>query len=336
MEDKGEKKDESEDEHPFSGENPLDEQAQVIGGGLGDPEAEFQKWMESFYQGKLDKTLRSAQTEVLALKQDHSNNSKTMAWVENLLGDLITEKSKMNDHAKKINLSIRQRELEFRNSQALLQEELKSKEDQLTKKEAALTRTKEQLSQASKVIDKLKAALETTSDRGHYKQKYEFAQKILASTKDENAALVEKLETLKKQLGVVQVSTSSGGVSPSEYAELQAKYEKVHRQAEEFKKAYRQLSSHFTEWKKSRPSQGDSRSEELKRRLSAAMQLITESKKETDQFKSQLTASQSESHQLRNEIAKLQHELKEITRSYLNSQMNSGGSSGDDTGSSGL
>jgi hypothetical protein len=260
--------------------------------------------------GVLDRTLAKAQKEAAEIKKE-VDDGRTKRWVDGLMGELAAEKSRIADLAKKLTQSIRAKELEYRNKEQTLQEELRRRDDMLKQKNSALSRVKDQLAQTTLAIERLKAAGGGGGEDGHIKQRYAHVQKLLTATKEENAMLSQKVEELRGQLSSANFSPKTRGPSFTDFQQLQSRYERVQRQAEELKKTNQQILDRLNEQKKERGS-STANVEEMKKRLEAAMKLVTMNKKDAEKKDLRIAELQQEELKLKSDLARAQGELKTL------------------------
>jgi len=269
--------------------------------------------------GSLEKTLSKAKQEAEEIKKDIKDD-RAKRWMDGLVGELVAEKAKLHDLAKKLNLSIRQKEMEFRGKTQTLQQELKRSEELLRQRSNQLTRNKEQLAQAQVKIEKLKSSAISPSEDLIAKQKVVHIQKLLNVSKDENNSLYEKIEDFKNQLMAAQVKINSTGPSIADFANIQTKYERAQKQTEELKKINQQLMERLNE-KKERPGTSPSNVEEMRKRVEAAMKQIANGKKDLDQMAIKVTDLQTEEARLKKELNQTQLEVKRLKTANIKAQM---------------
>jgi hypothetical protein len=264
--------------------------------------------VEQLNTSGMEAALQNAQRELLELREG-LKDQKAQKLADGLIGNLVKERSKLAQLSKEANLSLRQKEIEFRDKLTALREELKGRDLLISKKDSAIELSKNQIAQMNKVIEKLKVASQESSSLVQFRHKYQVSQKVLQSSKDENAALTKKVEELRTQLSSAQMARAQASPS-SNMAALQTKYERAFRQAEDFKKANRQLIEQLNESKKGTSSSGKGLPEDLKGRLDAAMKLATVNKKEADTLRSRVSTLLQEEAKMKAMITQLQAQLK--------------------------
>jgi hypothetical protein len=292
----------------------------------GDPgalESDAKKLMHELHGGGLDHVLRVAQWEALSVKRE-IKNPKAGKWVDNLMGSLLAERSRLAELGKKVHLSVRLKEMEFKDKLSVLQEEVRKRDAAIVQKTAALARAKDNLSKVTETNEKLKVIAQNSEEDIHYKQKYDMTYKMLELSKEENAKISQRADELKAQLNTALANSKSSPAAASQMLVLQGKYERLFKQAEEFKKANRQLMERLNEPRRAAPSAG---SEEIRKKIETAMKLITQEKQEKQAIKGQLFSSQQEQNRLREEIKKLQLENRHLLHSAQQAKKPQGGSS---------
>ena len=273
------------------------------------PEAAASNLMIEIEAGSLDRTINKAQKESSEIKKD-LGSTKAKRWVDGLMGELVQEKARLHEFARKLNQSIRQKEFEFRNKEVQLQEELRRRDDLVRQKNNALSRAKEQLSQMTLSMERLKSASQSAQDDGLFKQKYNLSQRILEQAKSENMALSVKMDDLKGQLANAQLSKQARGAATPEVAGLQAKCDRMQRQLEEFKRQNQQLMEKINDGKMLRTGGGKVDVDDMKKRLELAVKINVVHEKEKNQLKLRLDELQREDVRVKAELAKVYMQLK--------------------------
>ena len=291
-------------------------------------ESQTKTLVNELHGGGLDHVLRVAQWESVNLKRD-LKNQQANKWIDNLMGSLNAERTRLAELGKKIHGSVRNKEMEFKDKVGVLQEELRKKDVAIAQKTAALARTKDQLSKVTESNEKLKMIAQNSEDDIHYKQKYDMTHKMLELAKDENVALAQKVEDLKGQMSANAAASKSTPAMASQMMVLQQKYERLFKQTEEFKKSNRQLMEKLKE-----PRRTSVGSEELRKKMEIAMKMLQGEKQEKLNLKSQLVTQHQESARLREELKRMQLENKHLAMLAQQAKRNNPGSSGTGGGSS--
>ncbi|MBI4925780.1 MAG: hypothetical protein HY843_07630 [Bdellovibrio sp.] len=187
-------------------------------------------------------TIKKFQSTATEIKDD-VKNPKTNKWIDGMVGELISEKTRIHGLSKKLTTLIRQKEFEFKNKEKLLIEETRKRDELLRQKNFALARAKEQLTQANINLETLQQPSQRPTDDIRFKQKYTIMQKLLATAREDNLRLSNKVEEFRKQLNTLQYQVTTKSVSNTNtQGILQSKYEKTQKQIEDLKRINQQLS----------------------------------------------------------------------------------------------
>jgi hypothetical protein len=211
----------------------------------------------------------------------------------------MKERSRLIEATKRLNVTARVTELDNQSKVTALRESVKLKDLQLSRKDTELERVKNQLSRMSQ---------DQTSEI-NYKQKLDSSQRLLQLSKEECSQLSKKIEELRNQLSAAQMNAKAQNAPNAEFAALQVKYERIYRQAEEFKKANRQLIEHLGESRRE-PASPSRNSDELKNRLDAAMKIAMVSKREVEVMRNKIASLVQQETAYKAEINQLQAKLK--------------------------
>lgn len=266
--------------------------------------------MNEIQTGGFETVLKKAKVEVISIKQE-VQSQRAKAWMDGFIGELLTEKSKLQEKAKQLNISTRQKEIEFRSKEAALRDELHKRDEVIRQKTNMLARSKDQLVEMTMAVEKAKTNnRQSSSEDLHHKQKLNIMQKMLNASKDENAQLQAKLESLKAQLQTAGqlAGKTRGGPSQTEYAVLQTKLDRTMHQFDELKKANAQLTEKLAEGKKDKLLSANV--EEMKKRVEAATKQASTRQKEVEQTQLKLDESEREQTKLKMELGRLQAELR--------------------------
>ncbi len=265
--------------------------------------------MVEIQQGALSHTLTKAQEESAEIQKELGSN-KAKKWVDGLMTDLVQERAKLQDMARKVNLSIRKKEHEFKNKELVLQDEIRRRDEMIRQKTNTLNRTKEQVTQLTAAIDRLKATSQSSQDDMQSKQKLEITKKVLEKVKEDNARLQDRVDELKGQLANAQISKQKNVPAKGELTALQGNNERLQKQIDEFKKANQQLVEKLDKVKKERYTEKDANTDELKKRLEGAMKIVTVSKKENEKLLLKVEELQREEIRLKMELNRANAILK--------------------------
>ena len=223
-------------------------------------------------------------TKSVELKNDFTT-LKADAFIESSLADLMTERSKLNEMAKKITATLRQKEIEmeqreviFKNLERAKNAKIRSLDRAVKQRDMTVEHMKEQLTQANNQVDKAKShALSGSGD-----------------------------------------SKGKSGSSP-EVSALTIKLERAQRQMDDLKKTNQQLTDRLTDIQKNKDANG-SNIGEVKSKLEAATKMLTLTKKQNDQFKISSENSRKEETRLKAELNKAQTELQTLKSIQLKAQ----------------
>ncbi|MGK5082625.1 hypothetical protein WDW37_04905 [Bdellovibrionota bacterium FG-1] len=245
---------------------------------------------------------------------DEMADPKAKRWADGLMSELVAEKAKLLESAKKLNASVRQKEIEFRNKEQTLLKEIRRREEIIKQKNHAITRAKEQVVQVSKAADDYKSGKAGPSPQDLItKQRLTQAEKVLKISKLDNAKLKEKIEEMK-----VELSSRGGGSGkretvPLDVLALQTKCDRAVKQTEELKKMNQILSDKLTEVKRERTGAGSV--EDLKKKLDSSQKAIATHQREAERLAVKLEETQKEQLRLSAENNKINNELKTLKAS---------------------
>lgn len=294
---------------------------------IDNPESAAKVLMNEIEAGKISHTINKAMVEADNVKKE-MRSARAKQWVDGLVGDLVAEKAKLHELAKKITMSVRQKELEFRNKELAYKEEIKRKDDMIKQKGFAATRLKDQVDQMTVELEKAKLDGKAGSEDASFKQKYNHVQKLLNSVKDEKANLAKKVEDLRSQLATAQMTAKTRGPSLQDFTAIQGKYERATRQAEEFKRVNQSLMEKLNDG--SKKDKANPETEEIKKRLDATMRSVQVMKKEQEKLTQKLKDVERAEMRAKSELARLQAENKAL-KSGSNKAMGTTGAKGAST-----
>lgn len=265
-----------------------------------DPNVIANNLMLSVEGGSLDHLIKRAQNEGKAAAGGGA--ARAQKWVDGLISELMAEKGKIRDMAKRVGLSVRQKELEFKNKESSLQEELARRDDQLKQKNSALARTKDQLTQLQMKVERMKSSHQGAAMDGMYKKKFDHAKGMVTQLQEESTALKKKIEELKGAL--VTSSRTANSVTAQELSSMKEKYDRTRKEAEDYKIQLAQLQEKFDQQDRENRSAAN-RMDEFKDRLKKAMEVAVRTKRMME--KQQFRADQWEK-----EATKLKAQLAEV------------------------
>lgn len=266
--------------------------------------------------GAFGKILIKGKEESEEVKRE-SKEDKTKKWIDRFMGDLFSEKSKIQLLSKQLNLSIKQKEFKFKTKEKSYQEELRKRKEIIHKKDIILNNVKEQVHNLQVKLAKAKS--ETKKNVGGdilIKNQLTKYEKLLSVSQDDNEKLGKQVLELKKQLSnqpakVMQVENKD---TLLELNNMKSDHDRLKRHLEEFKKINKQLMEKLTQ---SNKKQGTSitKTTEMKNRLEQAMVLSMNSKKEVTNLQGKLTDKVKEEIKLKNQLKLLLVEVKKLKKS---------------------
>jgi hypothetical protein len=237
-------------------------------------------------------------------------NPKAKRVYEGLMTEIVQEKGRLQELAKKVNLTARQKEHEFKTQLAAVQQQLRQSEEATKQRDSALNRAKEQIAHLQAVVEKAKEAAASGGDDAT-KAKMAHFQKQIAAQKEENRAIALKLDETKKKLMLAEMDTKKGVVSIAEHQSVTAKMERANRQSEEYKRTNQQLAEKLAKLEeKLKANQASGAGDDSKKRLEAATRQMAVQKKEQERLSARIAEMQREDMRMKAEVNRLTAELK--------------------------
>lgn len=280
-------------------------------------------------QGQFGKTLERVQKEIVQVREE-VGNEHARRWIDGITSELMAEKARLSELAKNLNRSIRQKEIEFKNREGTLIEQVRQRDENLKGKTIALTRAKEQIAQMSVTVDRLRAASRQTPNDDSAK-KLAQNERALALAKEENSRLMARVEEMRKELSSAQANQhkSRSSESSTETAMLKVKYERITRQNEQMKQINEQLNlklQQLTEkLESSKINRGGGNGDEMKKRLENALKQSNSSQKEVIQLQNKTERLNIRVQELEREEARLKKELLRAQNEARLAKANGGG-----------
>ena len=244
--------------------------------------------------GGLDSTLKKIQTEA-----QKPENGKVKKYMEGMINELLVEKNNIRELLKKLNRSVRHKEMEFKNKERTMQEDLRRKEDLLKQKEMALSRSKDQISQMTMNMERVKSASHNTAGEALYKKKLTQVHGLLNAEKEENMNLKRKLEELKSAL---TSASRTQGNSQGEVESLQRKFEEAKQEMNDMKTAYESTVVKLEAAEK-RSSNNHEKLEEMRKRLDQAMRIAVNKKQDLERMRLQVEQLERDKELLQQQLA---------------------------------
>jgi hypothetical protein len=292
---------------------------------------DVEKSPEIVEMDKLDSTINKAQDEIVEIKKD-IGSPRAKKWVDNLMTDLVTEKSRLHEFAKGVSLTLRQKELEYKKKENGYQEELKRCEEMLRQKNYAMNRMKDQLNQLTVSYERLKAVGHSSTDETYIKQKYTHLQKVMNIVKEENAQLTRKLDELRGHLSSSQLASKVRATN-SEVNTLQTRLDRTQKQVEELRKMNQQLMEKLTaSVQRGRVSQPNREVDELKKIVDGSMRMIVTHKKEIERLNARHEELNHEKLRLKVDLSRAQGELNRLKSEKASIKKSRGSSTPGDSG----
>ncbi len=162
-------------------------------------------------------------------------NAKAEKWIEGLSAELVAERAKIAELSKKLLLSVRQKELEFKNRENALLQNVRTRDESLRSKTLQLMRMKDQVAKLQLAVERARAN-SGNAEESAAKIKLTQTQRLLQNSRTEVEGLNLKLQEMKARFE--QMSERGRQTVPSSlYNELQRKAEKLAKQVEEMKRA---------------------------------------------------------------------------------------------------
>ncbi|MGE0614448.1 MAG: hypothetical protein AB7P04_02320 [Bacteriovoracia bacterium] len=265
-----------------------------------DPKLLAKHLMTELDQGEVSRKLTAAQKEVEDLKRE-LQSPKAKKWVDGLVADVVAERSQLKEMAKKVSLSVRQKELEFKNRERSLQEELRRRDELIKQKTNALMRAKDQLTQTTMSLERAKSSAQGAGTEAHFQKKFNFTKQQLTAAMEENKNLKSKIEELKESAG----DARNQGPTHEQYAMLQDQVTQTEKKIEQSKKRNSYLMEKLTEAEK-KNAQNVGKSKDLSNKLDAAMRIAVDKKREVERLQGSLSQSELEVVKLRRKVNELQ------------------------------
>lgn len=236
--------------------------------------------------GKFNEALSKIQSE--AGKDKSAKNGKSKIMIQGAMGELLAERSRLLDMAKKVSMQIKQKDLELKNKERAMQMELKRKDDLIKQKEYSLKRAKDQGAQVMKQLEAAKNPKNASAVDAQYKARIQQTTKLLQMQKEANHKLTQRMEDLQRQLNFAHATHSGQNANNNvaEQAEMNAKLEKSNRQMEELKRTNRTLMEQLHQ-AKTFATRSTSDGDAVKK-LQAAVKKIAEERKENDALKAKI------------------------------------------------
>lgn len=262
-------------------------------------------------EGSFERMISRAQKESDDVRKEISS-ARAKRWVDGLMTEMMEEKARLQEFAKKVNQTVKQREFDFKKREIAYDEAIKKRDSLLRQKNAALSRAKDQVSMLSQNIDKLKAGPGAGREDSHAKQKLEMANRLVGVHKDQNIQLQKRVDDLTEKLAGLQSGLKARG--SAETNELREKSDRLSRQVDELRRANQGLQEKLTD-ATVRPGKGvpasPATAEELRRKLEAAMKVAAQHQRDAEMKQLRVEELERESDRLQKELTDALARLKD-------------------------
>lgn len=250
-------------------------------GPVGDPKVYAQDLMLTAEGGNLDRAIRGIRKDAINMKSD-IRSPKVKKWVEAIVASLESEKNRIKSLTKKLNQSVRQKELEFKTKERTLQEELRRKDTTIRQKDNSIAQAKDQTSQLQMKIERLKSAKNDASKDAMLKKKFDHLQGLYDG-------LQKEYDKFKK---ISNAQRSAPAINEKEFLELREKLNKSTREVQELKKQRESLASQASTMQQQQELTS-TKVKEMKAKLDKALKIVNAAKEENEKLKKQLEDSKS-------------------------------------------
>jgi hypothetical protein len=269
--------------------------------------AELEKELELLRDAEAE---RRREESLLEIEKD-LQTKKAKQLLDEMRVSLIQERAQIRELSRKLQANLRQNEHELRLKERQFEEDLKKRDELLKRRDAALERSKQQISQLSSQLDELRASASPLEDAG-LKNRYQQAQQLLKTSKEEQIGLRRKVDELRNQLSQAE----SKARSHNESSALQMKLDRALKQAEDLKRVNQQLTERLNQ---SRSIQSEAGGGEWKKKFEAVQRQMSMTKKEVERLSQKLEDAKREEVRMKSELGKLQSEnrrMKERDRAH--------------------
>ncbi len=309
IEDSGDDESESEKQGEYESEEETKEIKKIV-----DP-SEVAKNLEKFGRGgSFDHTLKNAEKTFDKVK-NQIKSPKVKKFMHNFLEDLTKEKAKFMEMVKELNRSVRQKELQFKNGEKILEEELKRREEKLKLKDREIQRVKDQVSQLTMNIERMRTQTASAAADAQYKKKFNHTKNMLNVSHDDNKKLKKEIGDLKSQLNIAK-KVKTGVPSEADIESQKKSMERMQKAIEEQKKQNNININKLREAEQKTKS-AHGKFDELKRRMEVIMRSVGAKKDEVHQAKEAAEKIETENIKLKRNVATLQKELLRLKKPAL-------------------
>lgn len=267
----------------------------------------------------LAKTKKTQKIETI-LKEiaEQADSIKAKRWVDSLSSELLLEKAKLNELQKNLEKQIRQRELEFKNSERSVKQELKRKEELLRSRDAAIENKNEQIAQLNLAVERASVA-SGDKEQGQLKIKLDRAQRTSQMKEEEAKALLTRVRDLENRLMIAQAKGQKG---PD--LQLQSKLQTLEKKADEYKRVNQRLMESLNQ---SKDKSNDKEVADLRRRLDHHERQSTDTRRSLDKAVFRLKELQDSERKLQVDLARAIEENRNLRKNQGSGNGESGGQS---------
>lgn len=270
---------------PSASGTKLPETSTQLAGNEKDPKIHAQNLLFQVEGGSFDQALRKFQVEGDRLKSQLPN-AKQKKWLEAMIHELNQEKAKIQGFAKKLNLSMKQRELEHKNREHVLEEELKRREETIKEKEKLIVRAKDQVTQVSMNLERMKGASKNAAVEGQFQKRFNYTKGLLTNALEENATLKKKMDEMKAEALSLR---RAEGSEKNDFQKLRDDLERTQKWNETLKTQNADLADKVQSSDVA-VAVSNQRLEELRTRLGRAIKIATVEKDRTHALQLELDA----------------------------------------------
>lgn len=267
----------------------------------------------------LAKTNKSKKIETTLKEiEEEGDKSKAKRWVDSLSSELLLEKAKLNELQKNLAKQIRQRELEFKNSERSIKQELKRKEELLRSREAAIENKNEQIAQLNLAVERASVA-SVDKEQGQLKMKLDRAQRTSQMKEEESKALLVKVRDLENRLIIAQAKAQKGTD-----LQMQSKVQTLEKKVDEYKRVNQRLMESLNQ---SKDKSSEREVVDLRRKIDQYERQSNETKRTLDKSTFKLREAQESERKLQLDLARAIEENRNLRKSQ-----GSGSGNGDSGG----
>lgn len=254
-------------------------------------EVDVGKLMEEIESTESAHRIDLYERELGSLKKGGKNAAERAQRIaEGLMSELVKERGSIQVLARTLTHQSKQKEAELKLKERTLTEDLRRKDESLRQKMMALQNAKDQVSQMSATIEKLRTTAGAAASDAQYKKKYFHLQNVLTSSKEENARLSRAFDDARTQLATTKSISASKDKLEAQMSEMRAKYERSIKLFDEQKRQYKLLAERYEAEKRKSASSAQSagQTEDLKRKLEQSIAQGVERTREVEKLRGEI------------------------------------------------